>query len=120
MDISITRRTAVLRMGTMGRIGLLMAYFSVQDRGSTALRVFMATWITASIHIMDTKVRYPDVVRSHSIISRGMRPVTVAATWSQHQATVAAENTGYPGSAVVDAARGRTGLIPSGNSTLGV
>lgn len=48
---------------------------------------------------------YPDVVRRHSIISRRMRPVTVAATWSQHQATLVAENTRCLGSAAVDAAR---------------
>jgi len=90
----------------MGRIGLLTEYLSVQDRGSTALRVFMATWITASIRITDIKARYPDVARRPSITSRGMRPVTVAATWSQHQATLVAENTRCLGSTVVDAARG--------------
>jgi hypothetical protein len=96
----------VLRMGTTGRIGLLAAYLSVWDRDSTALRVSMATWITASTRIMDTTARCPDVVRSNSIISRRMRLVTVAATWSQHQATMAAENAGCLGSAVVvDAAR---------------
>jgi hypothetical protein len=52
MDISITRRIAVLRMGTTGRIGLWTAYLSESDRGSTALRVSMAMWITASIRTM--------------------------------------------------------------------
>ncbi len=93
-------------MGTTDRIGLLMAYSSVQAHGSTALRVFTATWITASIHIMDTKARYPDVVRRHSIISRRMKRGTVAAMWSQRQATLAAENTRCLGTAaVVDAAK---------------
>ena len=105
MDISITRRIAVLRMGTMGRIGLLMAYLSASDRGSTALGVFMATWITALIRIMGIGARCPRVVRRHSIISRRMRPATVAATWSKHQATLVAENTRCLGTAVVDAAR---------------
>jgi hypothetical protein len=95
-------------MGTTDRIGLSTEYFSVQDRGSTALRVFMATWITASIRIMDTRARYPDVVRRHSIISRRMRPVTVAATWSQHQATLVAENARCLGTAVVVDAAKRT------------
>src|SRR5580692_7872588 len=105
MDISITRLMTAHRMGTTGRIGLSAGYLSVWDRGSTALRASMATWITASTRIMDTRARCPDVVRRHSITSRQMRLVTVAATWSQHQATVAAANTGCPGSAVVDAAR---------------
>src|SRR5580700_4109107 len=65
----------------------------------------MATLITASIRIVDTRARCPHVVRRHSIISRRMRPGTVAATWSQHQATAGAENTRCPGSAVVDGAR---------------
>ncbi len=64
----------------------------------------MATWITASIRIMDTKARYPDVMRRHSIISRGMRPVTAAATWSQHQATMAPENVHCLGTAAVEGA----------------
>ena len=106
MDISITRRIAVLPMVTTGRIGLWTAYLSAWDRGSTALRVFMATWITASIHIMDTKARYLDEMRRRSIISKRMRLGTVAATWSKHQATLAAENTRSLGTAVVvDAAR---------------
>jgi hypothetical protein len=66
----------------------------------------MATWITASIRIMDTRVRCPGVVRRHSIISKGMKPVTAKAMWSQHQATLVARNARCLGSAVVvDAAR---------------
>src|ERR1700733_3366392 len=70
-----------------------------------ALRVSMATWITPSIRIMDTRARCPDVVRRHLIISRGMRPVTAAATWSQNQVTVGPKNTRCLGTvAVVNAA----------------
>jgi hypothetical protein len=69
----------------------------------------MATWIAASIRIMGTKARSPDVVQRHLIISRGTRPVTAKATWSKLQATLEAKNTRYPDSAVVvDAAKGRT------------
>ena len=106
MDISITRRITALPMVTTGRIGLWTAYLSAWDRGSTALRVFMATWITASIHITDTKARYRDVARRHSIISRRMRPATAAVTWSKPPATLVPQNTRCLDSAVVvDAAR---------------
>jgi hypothetical protein len=45
--------------GTAGPIGLLTMYLSVLVLGSTAPRVSMATWITASIRIMYTMASYP-------------------------------------------------------------
>ncbi len=87
------RRMTVLRMGTTDQIGLLAMYLSVQDRGSTALQVSMATSIIASIRIMDTGALCPHVVRSRSIIFRRMRPVMAMATWSRRRAMPAAENT---------------------------
>src|SRR5580704_7838414 len=107
MDISTTSPMTVLHTATTGRIGSLAAYLSVQDRGSTAVRVSMATSITVSIRTMVTMALCPDVVHTHSIISRRMRPVTAVAMWLQHRATMAPENTRCPVSvgAVVSADR---------------
>src|SRR5271163_3955904 len=103
MDISTTHPMTVLRTGTTDPIGLLAAYLSVQDHGSTAVRVSMATWITASIRIMDTTALCPHVVRGNSIISRRMRPVTAAVMRSQRRTTRVPENTRCLGSVVAAA-----------------
>ena len=82
MAILTMPRMTALRMGTMGRIGLLAASSLAPDRGFMGRMASTATWITATILAMDIMGHCQITGSRRSTTSMRMRRGTGKGMWA--------------------------------------